>query len=386
MLSAAAAQARLHATHRDSERSNRCVQEGSPMSLATDRSIPRPRSTGEVKPDQVIDLDYGQTVDLVRQQIAVHRLDLSEMTILVGAATGYRAAAATAAVLAGAKQVIAVCRGPRGHPAATDSAAATQALARAAGVFRGIEIVSHVDSKRWMDFDIIAHCPQIGPITRSVIELLSPDAVISLMAEPWELRPGVVDLQACAQSGIKVAAPDLSHPAVQLLPDLARLSCALLDRAGIEAMGANIAIISDTSCAPFIESALRERGAQAHSFAHPSLLFAAAWDAILVAMRPSDKPPMNINNLGRIFECGPDAVLVQFSGEIDRSAVSYFGMKIWPEKKPNRGELGLPLDVLGPGPTVRKVTAGFKSAEIARRLGALGNGSIGYLVDPEVST
>jgi hypothetical protein len=362
------------------------------MSIATGRNALVFRRQAEVKqlvsvpPEKAVEIDDNKVLDVVRDQIALQKLDLSGMTVAVGAATGFQAAVAATAALAGASQVIAVSRGLKGHITAKDSAAATLALARAADVSSRIEIVSHIDSKRWQDLDIVASCPQIGPIARPVIELLSPNAVISLMAEPWELRPGAVDLDACSNIGVRVVAPNISHPMVRLLPELAQLSCTLLDQAGVKAAGANVAIISDTPCAPFIESALRERGADAHSFAHPSLLFAAEWDAIVAAMRPSDKPPMNINNLGLIFQNGHDAVLVQFSGEVDRSAASYFGMKIWPPKKPDRGQLGLPLDVLGPEPVLRKVTAGLKAAEIARRGGELDSGSIGYFVEREAST
>ena len=74
------------------------------------------------------------------------------------------------------------------------------------------------------------------------------------------------------------------------------------------------------------------------------------------------------------------ALLVHFSGEIDRTAVSYFGLRVWPPKKPVRGQLGLPLDVLGPGPAIRKLTGGLKAAEAAFRGVELGTHAIGSIV------
>jgi hypothetical protein len=90
---------------------------------------------------------------------------------------------------------------------------------------------------------------------------------------------------------------------------------------------------------------------------------------------------MNINSLGRIFENARKAPLVQFSGEIDRSAASYFGLMVWPSKKPGRGQLGLPLDVLGPSPAVRRLTGGLKAAEAVYRGVELGRDDIGFLVE-----
>ena len=165
------------------------------------------------------------------------------------------------------------------------------ALARSADVSERIEIVNHFDSRRWRDVDIVVNCFQVGPISRSIVELLPLHAVISLMAEPWELRPGIVDILACDDVGIKVAAPNLVHPAIELLPEYGRLGGMLLDEAGIEPRDANLAVISDTPCAPFIDRVLRDKGARVSIFSHPQLLTAGPWDAIIVAMRPSDKPP-----------------------------------------------------------------------------------------------
>ena len=325
------------------------TQDVMPAFKFINRSIPR----------HVVEIDHSEVVDLIRKQIDSLELDLSDMTVVAGAAGGYQAAVATAAALAGASCVVAFTRESKGYPNAAEAARVTLELARSADVSGRIEVVSHFDSRRWRDVDIIVNCFQVGPISRSIIELLPLHAVISLMAEPWELRPGIVDIAACNDAGIKVAAPNLVDPAIMLLPEFGRLSCMLLDEAGIHPRDANLAIISDTPCAAFIDRALREHGANVSIFPHPLLLPADAWDAIIVAMRPSDKPAMNINSLGRIFENSHEALLVQFSGEIDRTAASYFGMRVWPPKKPARGQLGLSLDVLGPGPAIRKLTGGL---------------------------
>jgi hypothetical protein len=332
-------------------------------------------------PRHVVEIDRPKVLELIRQQLATHQLDLTGTTIVAGAGAGYQAAIATMAALAGATQVMAFARESKGYPNAADAAAATLALAQSAGVIDRVEILDHLDSRRWRDVDIIAASMQVGPISRSIVELLPSRAVISLMAEPWELRPGLLDFEACHDIGIKVVAPNLGHPTVMLLPEFARLSCMLLEEAGIELRGARLAVISDTPCAPFIGRALSEHGARASIFTHPMKLTADAWDAIVVAMRPSDKPAMNINSLGWIAERAPEALLVQFSGEVDRLAAAYFGMRVWPPKKPGRGQVGLPLEVLGPAPTIRKMAAGLKAAERAYRGAELGRHTTGFLIE-----
>lgn len=323
-------------------------------------------------------LDIPRIVEVARRQIAELSLDLSGATVVGGAATGYQGVLAAMAAMAGARHVVAIARDLRG---AGHAANATMAFAQFAGVADRIELLDRLDNRRWGGVDILLACSQVGQITRPIAELLPQSAVVSLMAAPWELRPSDVDVGACNDLGIKVAALNPGHPDVMLLPELARLSCMLLDEAGIEPYQANVAIVSDTPCAQFIADALRGRRARASIFPHPGLLTADAWQAIVSAMRPSDKPAMNINGLSRIFECAPDAQLVQFSGEIDRTAAGYFGIRVWPAKKPARGQFGLSLDALGPEPVIRKVAGGLKAAEAAYRGAQIATGDIGFLVD-----
>jgi len=206
------------------------------------------------------------------------------------------------------------------------------------------------------------------------------------MAEPWELRSGVVDFDACDEAGIKVAAPNLSHPSIALLPEFARLCRALLDDAGVDQPAARLAIVCDTPCAPFLAYTLRERGARVSVFSHPSLLTDNVWDVIVVAMRPSDRPSMDINSLGRIAGNSRHTLLVQFSGKIDRSAASYFGLSVWPPKRPASDQLGLPLDIFGADPVIRRLTGGLKAAEAAYRGAEMGGESVGFIVKAGFAT
>ncbi|MER8576114.1 hypothetical protein NKH19_28515 [Mesorhizobium sp. M1338] len=334
----------------------------------------------------ILDIDLAEVLAIVRKQIALLDLDLSGLTVVVGATTGYQAVTATAAALANASHVIALTRISSRHPSLAAIADTTLAFAKHAKVSERVEVTNRIGSRKWQDVDLVTNCLQVGPISRSLIELLPSDAVVSLMAEPWELRPGVVDFDACDEAGIKVAAPNLSHPAINLLPEFARLCCILLGDAGVDPRAARLAIVCDTPCAPSLEQTLRESGATVSVFSHPMLLTDDAWDVIVVAMRPSDKPPMDINRLGRIARNSRQALLVQFSGGIDRSAASYFGLRVWPQKRPARGQLALPLDVLGSAPIVRRLTGGLKAAEAAYRGAELGGDSVGFLVTARSAT
>ncbi|TIU13060.1 MAG: hypothetical protein E5W44_04840 [Mesorhizobium sp.] len=162
-----------------------------------------------------------------------------------------------------------------------------------------------------------------------------------------------MDFDACDEAGIKVAAPNLGHPAIDLMPEFARLCRVLLEDAGVDQRASRFAVVCDTPCAPFLERMLAERGARVGVFSHPVLLTDDAWEVIIVAMRPSAKPPMDINSLGRIARRTRQALLVQFSGGIE---------------------------ILGAAPVIRRLTGGLKAAEAAYRGAELGRDSVGFLV------
>lgn len=333
---------------------------------------------------QVIDVDNETLLKILRQNIASLELDLSGLTVTVNAGQGYEAFVATAAALAGASRVLAVFRDSRTSGSVIDSSKVMLTLSDIAGFADRVQVLDHIGSREWHDVDIVANSTRAEPISRSVIELLPAHAVIALMAEPWELEPGSVDIDACRDTGIRLAAPNYEHPSIMMHREFARLCCVLMEEAGLDFRDRSFAILSDTPLAPFIERALTARGAEASVFPHPLLLGHSRWDAVIVAMSPSARQSVNINALGHIREKAENALLVQFSGDIDRSAASYFGLQVWPPKRPGRGQLGLPFDAAGPDPSIRRLVAGLKAAEIIYRGTQHGRDDIGRIVEEEL--
>jgi hypothetical protein len=328
-----------------------------------------------------IEFNEAEVLDGICRCISDMRLDLAGCVVVAGAAGESQAITATAAALAGAGRVIAISPKAKRQPRAGGISANALALASYARVSERVEIVTSIHPRIWQQIDILVNCQQVSPISRSAVERLVPTAVVALMAEPWELQPGIVDTEACKEMHIKVAAPNLRHPSIALLPELAQLCCHLVAEAGIDALDANIAVLCDTPCRPFIEQALADQGATVSVFPHPLLLPRGAWDAIVVALRPSDKPPMDINGLASVCDRARGARLVQFSGEIDRLAARYFGFSVWPPRRPGRGQLGIPQEVLGPFPLIRRHVGGLKAAEALKRGIELEPDGIGFVVD-----
>src|SRR5258705_6554073 len=71
----------------------------------------------------------AEMLEMVLKQVAAVGLDLSGLTVVLGAATGYQAVAAGAAALAGAKRVLALVREAKRPPTAIGAATSTMAFA-----------------------------------------------------------------------------------------------------------------------------------------------------------------------------------------------------------------------------------------------------------------
>ncbi len=331
---------------------------------------------------QDAEIDQATVVNAIRECVEEFQLDLDGQVVVTGAGFGSEAITAIAAALAGARTVFALTAERKKHARSPATSWDALDLANHAGHSAQLKIMRRMHPHHWNEVDILVNCPRTRPISRTTAEFLRPHSVVALMAEPWELSPEMVDLHACSEMQVKVVAPNLEHPSINLLPDLARLCCRLLYDAGLSIRNTEIAVLCDTPCRRYIEDALIEQGARVTMLAHPQMLLPGMWDAVVVALRPAEKPSMDINGLARVFEAARESLLVQFSGEIDRLAARYFGLRIWPPRKPGRGQLGVSPEILGWYPTIRRLVGGLKAAEMARRGADLGRDGIGFIISP----
>ena len=237
----------------------------------------------------------------IETRIAALKLDLAGLTVVTEAATGAYACTATIAALAGARRVVARARDTRRHGTARDAALATLGLAEAAGVADRIEIVESLRDDDLAGCDILTNSGHLRPITRAMIELLPRHAVIGLMFEAWEFRGTDLDLAACRERGIRVAAVNERHPDVGVFPFLGPLCVRLLADGGVTRPGSRVALLCDNPFAPFIMAGLIEAGFR------PALLRSAwppfrspRWDAVVVALDPARNAPLDGTDFGRL--------------------------------------------------------------------------------------
>ncbi|MBS7695920.1 MULTISPECIES: hypothetical protein [unclassified Chelatococcus] len=334
--------------------------------LLVDTTPPQPAIPSSAK--TAAEFLPSRLVTLMRQAITTTGLDLTGLSVLTEAATGAYAVTPVIAAMAGAREVNAVARSSR-HGSVGVAHAAVEALAQAAGVSARISLLDHVPEDRLGSVDIVTNSGHLRPLGASLIERLPPTAVIALMFEAWEFRPDDIAREACRSRGIPIVGVNERHPAVDVFAFLGPLAAALLRDAGVTLAGSRIAVICDNPFGLYLLQGLADVDSFAWLFPDVRDMFAADWDAVVVALRPSASMRLDEHDARHLAELAPEACIAQFWGDIDRAAFADAGLTVWPRQAPRPGHMGILLSALGPEPIVRLQTGGLRAAEWIRRGG-----------------
>jgi hypothetical protein len=311
-------------------------------------------------------LDPRRLVRLIEEAVDRCRLNLSGRTVLTEAASGPYAATAVLAAKAGADVYALARETPYATvPELTD---ATTGLARLAGVTARIEYAPAKSASLVGAADIVTNSGQVRPIDAELVAWMKPSAVVPLMYESWEYREQDVDRAACRSRGIAVAGTNERHPAVDVFSFLGPMAVKQLHDAGVALPGARIGLLCDNPFEPFITGYLRRCGS--HVVTAPRLTPAVLpprCDAVLLALRPRGEPVLAAAEATLLASEAPAAVLVQYWGDADRTALAAAGVPVWPPDPPLAGHMGVLPSAIGPEPVVRLQAGGLKVAELLAR-------------------
>jgi len=214
--------------------------------------------------------------------------------------------------------------------------------------------------------DVVTNSGHLRPLDAQKIGFMKPDAVIPLMYEAWEFRPGDVDLAMCRRKGIRIVATNEQHPKIDVFGYLGVLALKQLMDAGISAYKSSILLLSDNDFGPYIEKALRRAGAAVDINEGIGRKAAAkTYDAVLLALSPRKTINLNAADVRRVARFYPGAIMVQFFGDVDRTACRKHDVAVWPMEEPRRGHMGILPSDIGPDATIRLQTGGLKAAEVA---------------------
>jgi len=304
---------------------------------------------------------------LMRAAVRRCDLNLTDLVVFTEAASGAYAVTPVLAALGGARQVFALARSSA-HGTIEEIAQATSRLAGIAMVADRIEIVTRKQPEIIGQADIITNSGHVRPIDSETVRWMKPTAVVPLMFESWEFRPGDLDLAACMEYGIPVAGTNERNPAVEVFSFLGMMAVRLLLDAGVAVWGSRVLVLSDNPFRPFLERGLAQSGAMVEGSgtleAQPDL---TEPDVILVAMRPRDQPVVGSREANLIAQRYPGAIVAQFWGDLDRSELSCHDVPFWPLEAPLPGHQGVLPSSIGPEAVIRLQAGGLKVGEVMAR-------------------
>lgn len=303
---------------------------------------------------------------LVREAVARTALDLSGLRVVTEAATGAYAVTPVLAALAGAADVLAITRASR-YGSVEDVRSQTFELAESLGVADRITITEDRDLNVFRSADIVTNSGFVRPIDRAVATVMRPGAAVPLMYEAWEHRDSDVDLAACRDAGVVVGATNEQHPIVGVFGFLGAMAARQLTDAAISPPGARVLLLCSNPFMPYLRDGLTAAGAHVDVIRTLDEEIPESTDVVLVAEMPGCEPTVGPREASVISRRIPNAIIVQFFGDIDRAALDSFGLSYWPYGEPPSGHMGILPSAIGPESIVRLQAGGLKVGELLVR-------------------
>src|SRR5690606_6246785 len=158
--------------------------------------------------------EMPRMLSLIHGNAGAFALDLSSLNVVVPAATGFQAATATLALLAGAESVTAITRPSTRYRSAQEAIDITLSLAALAGVDDRLRISERIGHQTAPRTNILLTGDPIRPVTRSILERLPEHSVIATTREAWMLLGSEIDVEACQEHGVPISAVNETHPLV----------------------------------------------------------------------------------------------------------------------------------------------------------------------------
>jgi hypothetical protein len=179
---------------------------------------------------------------LIEETVARFGLDLDGIAVLTETASGPFVVTPLIAACAGAT-VVAVTRDSR-YGSADEVRAYTEEWAGRLGVSAAVEVYVGVGADRAGAAELVTNLGFVRPIDAAFVERLRPGAAVSLMCEPWEVRPEDVDVIACRAAAVPVAGTNEHDPRLQTFRFVGMLALKLLLDLEVEVFLSKVVLVS----------------------------------------------------------------------------------------------------------------------------------------------
>jgi hypothetical protein len=323
-------------------------------------------------------LNKKRCYTLIKRSIAKFNLNLTNLTVLTEAATGYYTLTPLIAALSGAERVFAITKdSPFGEKKTISEN--TYNLADEWGVKGKIEILFSKKDKKITHADIVTNLGFVRPINKELISLLKKTVVIPLMFETWEYRENDIDLHECKSQGIPVLGTDESYPGLDIFSYIGPLAIKLAFELDVEVIHNNIIVVGGGVFGRNTVKAFNNLGAEVtkvqinrgESLGDEHVLKAIRNSDLIVfvehesrEMLLGSKGQLSIKELCQI---NPAISIVHITGVIDHNEIKRSNITYRPDKLGQQGHMSVATDYLGPKPLIDLHTAGLKVGEAMAR-------------------
>lgn len=261
----------------------------------------------------------------ILRSIAKLSLDLSGSRVLTEAATGNYAVTPVIAAAAGADVTAFTRDSPYGSIA--DVEQQTEMLAESLNLPKAkLKIATDISTVDLRVFDIVTNCGFVRPINREFISKLSSSCVIPLMYEPWEVRDEDIDLEACAEKGIKVYGTSEADSRLRIMEYIGYTVLHFLLARKLSPFSANVLTIGCPQFASSIGTVLERNNYKYRSVtSYDEQINVSEFNAVVVAEFADDRLLVGPGRSAYInlSEIRPDAYLIHIAGNVDLTNAAF---------------------------------------------------------------
>jgi len=308
---------------------------------------------------------------LIDSAISDFELDMRGISVLTEAASGPFAVTPIIAAMAGADRVFCIGRNSN-WGAYRDVVEHIQCLAKSAGCLSQIEFSDGCAVNYAKYANVVTNLGFVRPLNADFIKRLPSDSAIALMWEPWEYRPGEVDIDACRACNVPILGTNEGHHRLQTFRYLGHVALRLLFEREVEVERSELLLIASNPFAAPIEKTLRAAGANVTRI-DPSeelrwaemaevLLGQIKIDAIVLAEHRSEDVIIGKGGISSDILTANGTELIHICGLVDGDELLRMRINKHPLRPVPAKVMTVTTDYIGPRPVIDLHAAGLSIA------------------------
>lgn len=296
-------------------------------------------------------------------------LNLTGLNILTEVGSNYYKYLPLIASIAGAKNVTAWCKDSK-------YGLAEEIVQEAKNAIKiwscNDNIIFRSNDRNFQDIqnsDIITNSGMLRPLDSQFIRFAKQNAVISLMFESWELRPGDIDLDICRENKIRVTGVSENNSVMSIFEYSGILAAKLILNAGVEIFQSNILIWSNDEFGEIAKKWIQKLEPKTIIICNDTdkfYQFLENADLVYFCDYHEDRQyfgPKGFLSLDRISQIKPTITFCHLYGKISKFECNKFGIKLYPDKDGQNKIMSETLSFVGIEPVIQLLIAGLKAAQ-----------------------